>query len=48
MTTDFFDYVSERCCANCESEPAADDDLFCSDECRDEYEGTGDFWEDED
>jgi hypothetical protein len=26
-------------CTNCEDQPKRDDDLFCSDECRAEYEG---------
>lgn len=26
-------------CANCESEPQRSADMFCSDECRHEYEG---------
>lgn len=43
---EFFDYVSGRPCANCESAPAVDGDLFCSKECRDEYEGEGEYAED--
>lgn len=30
-------------CANCEDYPARKPSLFCSKECRDEYEGTGDW-----
>lgn len=36
-----------RPCGNCESEPQQDDSLFCSEECQDEYNGTGDFAENE-
>lgn len=48
MTTGFYDHMGgcgygSSPCANCESEPRRGDDLFCSQECRDEYEGTGDW-----
>ena len=33
------DYITGTPCANCECAPAAPEDLFCTDECRDEYEG---------
>lgn len=39
----FFDNVSGRPCNNCEDEPTAPGDLFCSAECRHEYEGTGEY-----
>lgn len=45
LELDFLDQVSGLPCTNCESCPAADGDLFCCDECRDEYEGTGQFAE---
>lgn len=40
-----YDYLVGRPCLNCESDPAMPDDQFCSDECRDEYEGNGDYAE---
>ena len=50
MASDFFDHMGgcgfgSRPCANCESEPAYDGDLFCSDGCRDEYNGEGEYAE---
>lgn len=47
---DFFDYIGgcgygPRPCLNCETEPAALDRLYCSDECRDEWEGIGAYAE---
>lgn len=39
--------ISGMSCANCEDSPAADDDLFCSDDCRDEYEGVGKYAEED-
>lgn len=42
-----YDYISERCCANCEDSPAYDGSLFCSKDCRDEYEGTRAYAENE-
>lgn len=38
----FFDHVTGRPCCNCECEPAEDGGLFCSQGCRDEFEGAGD------
>lgn len=35
-----YDYLTARPCANCESDPVSEEDpIFCSQECRDEYEG---------
>lgn len=36
---DFFDHVSGSACCNCESYPQEGGSLFCSDECRAEFEG---------
>lgn len=41
---DFYDYgggcgLGSSPCANCESYPKQADSLFCSDECKDEFEG---------
>jgi hypothetical protein len=43
-TMSFLDYsggcgLGSSPCCNCESVPRNGDDLFCSDECRHEYEG---------
>lgn len=32
-------------CANCESEPQTAVSIFCSDKCRDEYNGEGEYAE---
>lgn len=42
---DWLDNISGMPCANCEDAPADDGDLFCSEGCRDEYEGTGAYTE---
>lgn len=46
--SDFMDYgggcgLGSSPCGNCESYPRRGADMFCSKECRDEYEGTGDW-----
>lgn len=37
--------LGSRPCTNCESEPQTAVSVFCSDECRDEYEGEGEYAE---
>jgi hypothetical protein len=39
------DYVSGHPCCNCESYPRRYEDPFCSNECRAEYEGEGEYGE---
>lgn len=41
------DHFDGKPCTNCESAPAQPEDLFCCDDCRDEYEGTGDYAEED-
>lgn len=49
MAFDYFDqgsvFTSGAPCANCESYPADSPSLFCCKECRDEFEGIGDYAE---
>lgn len=40
-----YDHFSGASCANCESRPQASESLFCDSDCKDEYEGTGDYAE---
>ncbi|MBA9050813.1 MULTISPECIES: hypothetical protein [Streptomyces] len=46
----YLDYIGgcgygARPCLNCETEPAERDYLYCSPECRDEFEGIGAYAE---